>query len=100
MPDVQTKPADCLIPLRKCSRTVNVYENTAHNTTKVSRYMGSPEEMLGMRNLCVDTVKHLREKGHTVTHVTNTINFVARVPCQKLGLKLVLKHRFETQSFT
>lgn len=46
MPDVQTKPADASSLWGNCSRTVNPYENMAHNTTKVSRNIGSAEEKL------------------------------------------------------
>lgn len=60
MPDVQTKPPGASSLWGNCSRTVNPYENMAHNTTKVSRDMGSAEEMLGMRYLCVNTVKCLK----------------------------------------
>lgn len=66
------------------SRTVNPYENMAHNTTKVSKDMGSAKEMLGMRYLCANIVKCLREKENIVSHA---VNFVARFSCRKLGLK-------------
>lgn len=50
VPDVQTKPDDASFLWKKCSRTVNPYENMAHNTNKVSSDMESAKELLGMSN--------------------------------------------------
>lgn len=65
MPDVQTKSADASSLWGNCSRTVNPYENMAHNTTKVSRTIGSAEEKLPMKYFC----DSLGEKGITLTQL-------------------------------